>query len=110
MEKETKSEADKTPPPYKVSQLGVWRVLIAKSITKVPGQYWKDSLYSLPLLRLFVTDIYQLAPDLFCLFIFTRLWSGIKTSILLVASNRLLAIVSGHSATHSFRVTCMSTS
>jgi len=60
MEKETKPETDETPSPYRGSRshnLGYGaRVLIAKSITKVPGQYWKDAFY---LLRLFVTDIYD---------------------------------------------------
>jgi hypothetical protein len=99
MKNGSKLETDKTPLPYTVIQLGVWRVLIAKSIN-VPTKYWKDSLSTLPLLCLFITDIYQLAPGLFCLFIFTQLWSGLKTSMLLLASGRLLAIVNNAHVVH----------
>lgn len=80
--------------PYNVAQLGVWRVLIAKSVSSLPGKNWRDTFTVFPLFLVFVMEIYQLSPELFIFFVFTRLWSGIQSSLVLRTSNNLLTVVS----------------
>lgn len=81
----------KTSPSYTTLQLGVWRVIIVNSIVKLPG---KETLSVLPLVLVFVTEIYTLAPDLVILYVLTKVWSGIQSSLILRTSSHLLTTVS----------------
>jgi Na+/H+ antiporter NhaB len=85
---------DPTTPSYTVTNVGVWRVLIAKSALNLRGKELKDSFSVLPLLLIFVAEIYALAPDLVVFFILTKVWSGIQSSLVLYTSNHLLTVVS----------------
>ena len=84
-------EIDKTAASYTAVQLGVWRLLIAKSTVKLPG---KDLFSVFPLLLSFVANIYTLAPNLVVFFVLTKVWSGIQSSLILRTSSHLLTVVS----------------
>ena len=89
---EKKAEIAET--PYTVVQLGVWRVLIAKSNLKLPRIHpWKDVSSVLQLLYVFMLEIYRLSPGLFIGIMLTKLSSGVESSLTLYASSRLLTIV-----------------
>ena len=91
MEKNKKDDVKRSSQSYTDVQLGVWRVLIAKSVVKLPG---KDALSVLPLILVFVGDIYALAPGLVIFFLLTKIWSGVQSSLILRTSSHLLTIVS----------------
>lgn len=85
---------ESTETPYNVVQLGVWRVLIAKSSLKLPGKNpWKDVISVFQLLYVFMLEIYHLSPELFVCFMLTKVSSGVESSLTLYASSRLLTIV-----------------
>jgi hypothetical protein len=85
---------DKTKPSHTAIQLGVWRVLIAKSEALKTQLPWKDSFFVFRYLLVFITEIYTLAPSLVVFFILTKVWSGIQPSLILRTSNHLLTVVS----------------
>ena len=87
-------KAENVETPYTVVQLGVWRILIAKSSFKLPGKLpWKDVRSVLQLLYVFLLEIYHLSPALFIYIILTKCSSGMEYSLRLYASSRLLTIV-----------------
>jgi hypothetical protein len=94
MEKTQVDSVKETSHSYTALQLGVWRVLVAKSVVKLPG---KDSLSTLPLILVFAAEVYTLAPGLVILFILTKVWSGIQSSLILRTSSHLLTVVSNFS-------------
>ena len=87
----TMMDIDKMPASYIDLQLGVWRVLVAKSVVKLPG---KGSLSAFSLLAVFIIEIYTLAPNLVVFFVLTTVWSGIQSSLILRTSSHLLTVVS----------------
>jgi len=91
MEKDKVDNIKKTSPSYTTLQLGVWRVIIANSVVKLPG---KESFSVLPLVLAFAAEIYRLAPNLVIFYVFTKVWSGIQSSLILRTSSHLLTIVS----------------
>ena len=91
MEKTQVDSVKESSHSYTALQLGVWRVLIAKSVVRLPG---KELLPALPLILVFVGEIYALAPGLVVFFILTKVWSGIQSSLILRTSSHLLTIVS----------------
>ncbi|KIM76355.1 hypothetical protein PILCRDRAFT_646733 [Piloderma croceum F 1598] len=90
MEKNQVDNTKKTSPSYTTLQLGVWRVIIVNSVIKLPG---KESLSVLPLVLAFATEIYTLAPDLVILYVLTKVWSGIQSSLILRTSSHLLTVL-----------------
>jgi len=91
MEKNQVDNIKKMSPSYTTSQLGVWRIIIANSVVKLPG---KESLSVLPLVLAFAAEIYTLAPNLVILYVLTKVWSGIQSSLILRTSSHLLTVVS----------------
>jgi hypothetical protein len=94
MKKDQIDQIDPTASSYTVTYVGVWRVLIAKSALRLRGKELKNSFSILPLLLIFVTEIYTLAPGLVVFFVLTKVWSGIQSSLVLHTSNHLLTVVS----------------
>ncbi|KIM76348.1 hypothetical protein PILCRDRAFT_826332 [Piloderma croceum F 1598] len=90
MEKTQVDSVKETSHSYTALQLGVWRVLVAKSVVKLPG---KDLLSALPLILVFAAEVYTLAPGLVVLFILTKVWSGIQSSLILRTSSHLLTVL-----------------
>ena len=94
MKKDEISQIDPATSSYTVTYVGVWRVLIAKSALKLRGKELKETFSVLPLLLIFVAEIYTLAPDLVVFYVLTKVWSGIQSSLILHTSNHLLTVVS----------------
>jgi hypothetical protein len=81
---------------FTTEDVGVWRVLIAKSTlswTSVIALRWTDVMQTLQRVRRLFGDIYRLGPGLFAFIVLEMLWSSVKDSIFLLLSSRVLKMV-----------------
>jgi hypothetical protein len=88
----SESSSDKTIVHEKV--IGVWQFSTLKEIAWNPLVTWTELTSAFYLFRRLALEIYALAPGLLSLYIFSKIWYGIESAILLHLSSHLLQIVS----------------
>ena len=81
---------------FTVRQYGVWRIFMRRteSSHKAAGEVWTSAVIGLRLVRRFTRDVWHVSPTLCFSVGLAQISDGLRTSLLLYASNRLLTAVS----------------
>ncbi len=74
-------------------QLGVWKVSVLKSSPLNLRKQFSDLKDALRCFKRLAIDVYTLEPILATLFVFSKLWSGVQSALLLYFSSHILRMV-----------------